>query len=87
MYAQMVYGMDATQDPEPVSSVGTLRLFPAVKINGAVSPMTRPIARSTPVIRPGNAALNVTFHVVDHFVAPSARDASLSDIGTALRAS
>ena len=53
----------------------------AVNINGAVSPITRDIASSTPVNIPPKAAGSCTFSITRALLPPNANPASLSDAG------
>jgi len=66
---------------------GSLREPPRVNIRAAVSPITRPIERITPVIIPGKALGNTTLTIVCHLVAPRARLPSRYEAGTVFRAS
>src|SRR4051794_1866874 len=50
--------------------------------SGAVSPMMRAIARTTPVPIPPSAVGSTTFTTVRHFGTPSAYAASRSEFGT-----
>ena len=59
----------------------------AVNISGAVSPITREIARSTPVKIPPNAAGSCTLSITLALFPPSARPASLREAGRILSVS
>ena len=59
-------------------------MYPAVMSSGAVSPMTRAIARIEPETMPESAVRNTTLVMVRCLVTPSASDASRRSFGTIL---
>ena len=59
----------------------------AVNMSGAVSPMTREMASSTPVKMPPKAAGSCTRSITRALLPPRARPASLSEAGSILRVS
>ena len=69
------------------SDVTICGVLPMSICTAIVSPMARAIASTTAVRMPGAAAGTMTWTIVCHHVAPSARLASSSGFGTALSAS